>query len=524
MENIGVMLVDDEVLAIEYLRDMLSWEEYGFSVVAEATDGKKALERLEKYRPQIVFVDIRMPVMDGLEFCKRALALEIPLKIILITAYKDFDYARKAIELGVTNYILKHDINSATILNELKKAREELEKEKERKRIIRQKCFKDLLHGLKPDILSNGDIPADIKAENHIIILSQVDMPYPVIEEIEPHPGIFLAGIELVNQELPQFITNIENIDIDAKYFATMITIKRIYSQLETICRLNEISRSLQNSYRKKYNSTISVAVSSVVTDLDGLCAEYGRLQKILELRIFFGREKVFMFDSFPARKGTNDESLAEGLKTVERGLNVKSADEIASSLDRLFDTVYLWPGGLKKICRELRMLHDEFGKKYGLENLGDKPDDWMRDSSLLYDARGLKEWFMREFTAIIEKAEGFKNDLYSRKVQQAVSYIRKHYNEDISIEQVAKELDISSIYLMKLFQKEVRETFVEYLTSYRIETAKKLLSSGRYKVYEISEMVGYKSSQYFSQVFKKLAGKNPLDYKEGEDTGENRH
>jgi Response regulator containing CheY-like receiver domain and AraC-type DNA-binding domain len=525
MENIGVMLVDDEVLAIEYFRNMIPWEEYGFSVVAEALDGKRALERLEKYRPEIVFVDICMPVMDGLEFCKRALGLHIPLIIILVTAYKDFDYARKAIELGVTNYILKHDICAATILNVLKKAKEELEKEKKKKSILRQKYYKDLIYNLNSVDQVENDIPAEIRTENHILLLSQVDMPYQVVEGLGSFSDFFsISGIGITFSELPQFINNIENIDMDERRFVTVVSVKRVYSQLETIYKMLEISRSLQCRFRERYNNSISVAVSDVITSIGKFSTEYGKLQKILELRFFFGKEKIFSFDSYPVKKEPDDESVAEGLKIVKRGLNGKNREEIARGLENLFSAVHLWPNGLRKICRELLFQYDEFSKKHGFEDLEDRLGKIGHDNTLLFDSEGIKSWFLLEFTALIEKSDTKNNNAYSRKTQQAIAYIHRHYNEDMPIEQVAREIDISSVYLMKLFQKEVGETFIEYLTSYRIEIAKKLLSEGRNKVYEISEMVGYKSSQYFSQVFRKLTGLNPLDFKDGEETDEKQH
>lgn len=106
MKELKVLIVDDEILAIEYLRDLIPWREYGYEIVGEATNARQALELFVKHRPQIVISDICMPGMDGLEFCGKILALDSSAKILLLTAYKEFEYAKKAIELGVCNYLL----------------------------------------------------------------------------------------------------------------------------------------------------------------------------------------------------------------------------------------------------------------------------------------------------------------------------------------------------------------------------------------------------------------------------------
>lgn len=100
-DPIKEMIVDDEILAIEDLEQLIPWRQHGFEIVATATSSRKALELFEKYRPQIIFADIRMPVMDGLEFSRRVLAYRYPVGIVLLTAYKDFEYAQQAVAIGV---------------------------------------------------------------------------------------------------------------------------------------------------------------------------------------------------------------------------------------------------------------------------------------------------------------------------------------------------------------------------------------------------------------------------------------
>ncbi|RKX71270.1 MAG: hypothetical protein DRP60_15085, partial [Spirochaetes bacterium] len=105
---VSVMLVDDEIMALNNLKNLIDWEEAGYTIVASETNPRNALESFHKYRPQIVLVDIMMPVMNGLELSREIFALNIPVRILILTSYKDFLYAKEAVEIGISNYLVKH--------------------------------------------------------------------------------------------------------------------------------------------------------------------------------------------------------------------------------------------------------------------------------------------------------------------------------------------------------------------------------------------------------------------------------
>lgn len=125
---IDIMLVDDEVLALEYLKNMVDWERNGYHVVGCATSGKKALELFDRTHPQIVISDIRMPGTDGLELTRQIKEKDKETVVILLSAYRDFDYAQKGIRYGVANYLLKHELSAELILKELEEVKEKLER------------------------------------------------------------------------------------------------------------------------------------------------------------------------------------------------------------------------------------------------------------------------------------------------------------------------------------------------------------------------------------------------------------
>lgn len=141
-----IMLVDDEVLELEYLKNMVDWERNGYHVVGCATSGKKALELFDRTHPQIVISDIRMPGTDGLELTRQIKEKDKETVVILLSAYRDFDYAQKGIRYGVSNYLLKHELSSELILKELEEVKEKLERAGNKKKIYQKYFMNQLIY------------------------------------------------------------------------------------------------------------------------------------------------------------------------------------------------------------------------------------------------------------------------------------------------------------------------------------------------------------------------------------------
>ncbi|MDF2959507.1 MAG: helix-turn-helix protein [Paenibacillus sp.] len=150
LSQFKVVIVDDEILAIQHIKQLICWEDYGFQVAGEASNPEKALAICEKVEPDVVFVDIRMPVMNGLEFSKRLLRAGRPVKIILLTSYKEFEYAREAVKIGAFDYLLKHEMDGEGLAAELGRIKSELESEKQKERFIRRQVLTDMAANRKP--------------------------------------------------------------------------------------------------------------------------------------------------------------------------------------------------------------------------------------------------------------------------------------------------------------------------------------------------------------------------------------
>ena len=142
---IKVMLVDDEIMAMNYMKSLINWEDYGFEITAMETNGVKALAFLKKEMADVIFADIRMPGMDGLEFSQKALEINHKLIIILLTSYGDFDYAKKALNIGVSNYLLKHETKAENLIRELENLRVKITEMKQNEKVVIGQLIRKLI-------------------------------------------------------------------------------------------------------------------------------------------------------------------------------------------------------------------------------------------------------------------------------------------------------------------------------------------------------------------------------------------
>lgn len=143
---LNIMLVDDEVLALKYLKSMVDWEAFGYHIAGCAASGKRALELYDETVPEIVISDIRMPLMDGLELTRRLKEKNKEIEVILLSAYGDFEYAKKGIEYGVSEYLLKHEISEELLLEKLSAVKEKIQKKNHREKIYQKYFMEQLIY------------------------------------------------------------------------------------------------------------------------------------------------------------------------------------------------------------------------------------------------------------------------------------------------------------------------------------------------------------------------------------------
>ncbi|QMV40850.1 helix-turn-helix domain-containing protein [Cohnella cholangitidis] len=515
MKPIRVLILDDEILAIEHIRRLVPWKELGYEICCVATHPVKALSLVEEFRPQLIIVDIKMPVMDGLEFCKRVLASEERSpKIVLLSSYKEFDYAKEAIQLGLSNYWVKHELNADYLARELILLKKDFEEEFVKQAALRKPLLADLIAG-RPVTREQWLATAGAFAEADYLQLAvvQQDRPFPLLTEMTnigaPIPPAFeQPQAELEDESL------LAAIPIRKSQYAFLFIAQGIRSEQKLWDHAHEKAMLAKRAVEEQTGGTTSVAIVHDISDWKGIPSLFHEANLLLSRSVFYGPRFLFRLqnrnDYKVARLATDQQ-----LKEFSENVRTFQLDGIPSLLANLFADAAASKdlAGFTDMCKQLVSIVDQSRETLNLPSLELL---WSRDeidTAPWTSADGIRDWFIREFQSLAEASSAFKS--YSRKVTQALEYIRKNYSEDIGAQQIAEHIGISRDHLRHLFKEETGQTVLDALTAIRVDQSKKMLEEGKHKIYEIAELVGYRNSQYFSQVFRKSTGMTPLEYVE---------
>jgi len=526
MNKLKVILVDDEIQAIEYLKELINWEDYGFEIVAVATDGKRAFEYAKEFKPQLVIADISMPGMNGLELCEAISKHNPNCKFILLTAYSEFEYAKKAIQLGVSNYLLKHTIDEKTLLEELGKIKQEIAHQLSVKEIVTKHTMRHYIEGdEEPDLKMKEDwhFTKDNK-ETLVMLVVKRDTPYKLIST-----GDYL-GIPIINveQQIKKHIANLtekfEFVDV-IKYkegqHILFFKLKEQCSNRIIFLRFYSVAENINEMLATETGCTFSAAITNTSLAEIKISELYQKCEKAFEFLPVKGRAQVLKVDeytNFPF-DGNKEQEVNQYIHPIMQALESTKQSEIDKSIEKLFEYIkhpFFDPNILRTCCigleREIRWWRNE----RDLPTLKKSSEVVYQKLFNCYALEEMKE-ALKEVCKLCAHQMMDKNiNAYSKKIQKAIHYLNEHYADDLVVLDVANALEISESSLGKSFKLETGYSVLEYLKMIRMYQAKQLLKNTNLKVYEISELVGYKTSQYFSQVFIKSVGVNPLEYREG--------
>jgi len=552
---IKVMLVDDERIAVQHMLRLIDWRSHGYDVVATASNGKSALEKCEQLRPHIVFVDIRMPVMDGLELIRAAAERKLGVKFIVLSAYEDFEYARKAFSVGsVSNYLIKHEVTGDLLLRELGKARADWEAEEANRRSARNQALKAIVSGAVPP---SADEHPYMKGPLALLCL-QADAPFPVRPSLGATgetPMLDVRWAEALDALREPGCWKTLGAFADDGGLLTVVLSATQKSALAMTASLHELARGAAAELRRRFAAdgfgdgverdgavrngdernaagrdgaigaprandrtrsprpTFSAFYALHAADPAALPAAYQKLKSAARHAVFCGRQAVLPVDEL---RFESDRSPAAGvppalLADVVAQLKNKDANGVSAALAACFDAVRATPWSYRTLVDLTAHLHaivSDAKLKHGF------PAESAEDDNP-YTVDDVEAYFRRQCLELIAAAERRKP--LSGKLLKALQYIRENYARDLSIDDVSYAVGISCSYLHQLFKRELDRTFLDYLTEFRVLQAKRILSAENAKMAEVAQKVGYRSPQHFSQVFKRVTGLLPHQYREGE-------
>ncbi len=492
-DQIGVMIVDDEYIVREDMRAIVDWEKLGFRILCEATNGRQGLELFLSCRPKLVITDIKMPVMDGLEMAEAILKTAPETKFILLTAYDEFDFARAAMRLGITQYLLKHEIDSETMEELLKKISDQSSEEDQTSWEGAALCARDLILGAVPQ--ENGRKALEKMVKEGFLSLV-----------------LFQGGKRLSQQERRELMTRKE----ERMKAVPIMADQEIYTVLFAFQTPSELAYYHSIS---QYISQVmaglggqgaqaDVAVSERWKDLQSVKSGYRRTLASLETAVFQKEHGRIIRGEITLCREIDYVGLYEFIMLMKTCLANRSYDRVYQECreyvlqeclpEKKVDQFRIWRTFLIGMLEEHNSAL-QYVEPFQLVHV-------KCESDTVFD-------FLEKLQELLKLFAAASGKDFSKNIRRAVAYINEHYTENITLEEVADVLGMNAMYTGQIFKKEMGISFKQYLAELRVEKAKGLLRSGNYKIYQVGEMVGYQSTQYFCSVFKKLTGVSPAEY-----------
>lgn len=530
-----VVLVEDEVVIREGIRDIIPWEQYGYRFVGEAGDGEMALSVIRQTRPDVLITDIKMPFMDGLSLSK-IVGEEFPrMKIVIISGYDDFEYARQAIEVGVDQYLLK-PITKLSLKKVLLELKEKIEQEMvqqdyqaqyqnemhEYEQFNRRRFFEKMLEGelsVKEIYEESAKQGIELTASSYNLLffsMSEKEAGAP-----EEQTRTFLRKQDEVLHYFlrhPQFVLFSWNVNC----YGVLIKAENEQIAEQTQNSLNKVQEicTSENAKMDWY-----VAVGKSVERLSMLPECYQSANHNLAYRFILQNQHVLTEETLSDDLATPEE---KDLQTVDSAkMDPEIIKEFLShgTVSEIHDFVTSYLRSIQeplksRMFRDYIVLNIRFTIIAYVESLGSTQEEHINLLDNPWQDMHLKPeevdvYFEDMLQAALQIREK-ENDYLSGKVlRRALDYIDHNYdNESISLNSVASEVEASANYLSAIFSQNMQKTFVEYITEKRMGKAKKLLRSTEKSSGEIAAEVGYKDPHYFSFVFKKTQGCSPREYR----------
>ena len=520
----SVFIVDDESIVREGLRSKIDWEHSQFTFAGEAGDGELALSMIQDINPDILITDIKMPFMDGLELAQTVKKLQPWIRIVILSGHDEFDYAKRAISIGVEDYILK-PFTLDEMYACLSKVAAELDAQKQQfTDIARMKRELESSYMLSRDKLLSDIVLGTIDSSTAIQKASDFS-----INLVARFYIVCVSGITAKNNEINELIAakshivNLSDLEQDTVGFflSPNMFVSIVKSSSKESCedRAFNFADMLQHELTKNTGCTILTAIGPVIDHIAQITNSFQEASEILRQCRFSGRNKIIGTNDIHKE---NDSSivLQENDPLVDR-LNYADESEIDQIITEYISLLGENPDHFSIIASYL-LVDVIMAVSKVIEELGGSIKDVMPEilmHSFVDNAVQNEDTFISEIKRVLTSVLHYRNahiqGRYADVILRAKKYIDDNYADpDICLRSTAEAVNLSPNHFSTVFSQECKTTFIEYLTSVRIEQAKKLLKSTDLKSADIAYEVGFNDPHYFSFIFKKVTAVTPRDYR----------
>lgn len=497
-----LLIVDDQPSVHKYMNTVFDWLSLGVEEKYHAYDGKEALDIILNSQPDLVLLDIKMPKMDGLQLIHELAGLQVSQKIVILSAYNEFEYARQAMRFGVKDYLLK-PIDSKKLGNVIINMSNEIKKEKN---AIVEEVLSSAAYGFKCSEKA-------LKAFNQMLLARNFSK-------------LFCAAVifnsfdtEMIMGEFKEALNTKED-----DYFQLQVSREELML-LGLICgedifpkskgqELAGLIKRLKERYPDAY---IKAGISNASEEVQDIHSLYDRSKEALK-QAFYSDDVVFYHSCGIIAKSIDkaavDTLSKEILDCIRMNFYEFKCIDAIGEFFNYFRRFKVSRDLALQACESLiatineKLLQDYNNKDIFFENI---PNTCYAVQS---DINSLELEFSRKFFAMLRKLKAQRPKSDNDIIKEIKLYIDENYNESLSLESVSEKFFISKYQLSRLFKKDIGINYWDYVIKVRMEKASMLIVNSGKKIYEIAETVGYEDISYFSTNFKKYFGKSPKEYK----------
>lgn len=530
-----LIIAEDGDLERATLEKIIDWNELGIELCAVASNGQEALELIQKHQPDILFTDIKMPIKDGIWLAKETSREYENIKIVFISAYDEFDYAKTAINVKAFQYILKpYEIDElkAVVAAVASKCYEDknriLEDEKLRQQVreslplLKEKFLKELInHAFKEDsrmdnrteFLGIGFIQRET-----VVIVIELDEYNRIKEELNVEE-LYLVKFRLCNlvEEILQKSCNGIVIETGENEFTIFI---EVHADQRYKSFISEISEEIRKDISLNCGYTATLGISGKSEHSGQLAECYRSAQEALRHKLYLDKNNVIWKDDVK----TGSCKVYPDMSNLENSivLCVKTGDKDGTiyAIGQLFDMLQkdasLPATYLRSVCMRLvnalSMAMTELD-----DSLKSVCDEIELIEKLIHFETiiDIKQWVVNIFSFAADYIVQRQKDWNIKIVEKMKEIIHKRYFDEISIDDIANSVFLSAGYATTLFKKYTGESLMKYIIKTRVERAKELLKDESLKIYEVCQQVGYTNIAYFCSIFKNHVGVSPKEYRD---------
>lgn len=511
-----VLIAEDEILVRLGLANSINWEHLGMQLTAQASNGVQAYELFLSEHPDIIITDIRMPLMDGMEFIKKIREIDSNCKIVIITCVDEFSYAKQAIAYQVEDYILKLTMNIEEIEKLLMSIKSQLDKSHTLDKTSNSTLFNEniqtrqelyeCLCGYSSSV-SYNNYTATFYSDKFYISFIRILLADKLLSQKNNQDKI--CTDKSLYQLLQQHLEHdgallIER--IPGEYFLLFHSKESFLKDFETISILT----------KNYYNSHPVCSISPSVKGFSTAFKAVQNAQQLLLLYFFFPEKNIFTEEIKELKIKNVKKTIFDHIKDIV--LSFSSYPHINELWDEYAERIHIFLTDCNEDADDIKKLFyylaDWFQETLALTN-SESTDNcvynyrrYIFESSNILDIYFIFERFLNKLLSFT-----LSEKTLSREMQEIIHYIEKNYAQNLNLETLSAHVNYSKGYLCTIFRKELNTSFGSYLTKVRISHAKKLLATSFLRLYEIAEQTGFYDYSHFARTFKKYTGFSPQEY-----------